>query len=131
MQHVVDRLANWQGAIEAKTIKDIVSNYLCDAQDPLDMRYFQERIKTYYLREEVSLAYGLLDILSTETVAISFSNLANKLASRMAVHDLEAIRNMVELLQLDHYIQQNPGGGYAFRFPLIQRYWKLNRGLGK
>ncbi|MBC7883182.1 MAG: ATP-binding protein [Anaerolineae bacterium] len=129
VQHVVDRLANWQGTIEAKTIKDIVSNYLCDAQDPLDMRYFQERIKTYYLREEVSLAYGLLDILSTETVAISFGNLANKLASRMAIHDLEAIRSMVELLQLDHYIQQNPEGNYAFRFPLIQRYWKLNRGL--
>jgi hypothetical protein len=131
VQHMVDRLASWQGQIEEKTIEDVVSNYLCDAQDPLDMRYFQERIKTYYLLEELPIAFGLLDVLSAETEAISFDDLANKLASRLAVYDLEAIRSMVELLQLDHYIQQNPEGDYAFRFPLIQRYWRLRRGLGK
>jgi hypothetical protein len=131
VQHVVDRLASWQGEIEQKTIADVVSNYLCDAQDPLDMYYFQERLKTYYLPEELPIAFGLLDVLCTETEAISLEDLANKLASRLAINDLEAIRNMVELLQLDHYIQQNPEGDYTFRFPLIQRYWRLRRGLGR
>jgi hypothetical protein len=131
VQHVVDRLVSWQGEIEQKTIEDVVSNYLCDAQDPLDMRHFQDRISTYYLPDEIPIALGLLDVLSTETEAISFDDLANKLASKLAINDLEAIRNMVELLQLDHYIQQNPEGDYAFRFPLIQRYWRLRRGLGK
>jgi AAA+ ATPase superfamily predicted ATPase len=131
VQHVVDRLVSWRDKIDKKTIEDVVSNYLCDAQDPLDMRYFQERIKTYYLPDELPIAFGLLDVLSAETGAISLGDLANKLASRLAINDLEAIRNMVELLQLDHYIQQNPEGDYAFRFPLIQRYWRLRRGLGK
>lgn len=130
VQHVVDRLVNWQGVIGKKTIEDIVSNYLCDAQDPLDMRYFQERIKTYYLPQEISMAFGVLDVLSTEAEAISLADLANKLASQMASNNLEAIRSMVELLQLDHYIQQSSAGSYAFRFPLIQRYWRLSRGLG-
>jgi len=130
VQQVVDKLVNWEGVIGTGTITTIVQQYLCDPQDALHMRYFEERIKTYYLPEEIPIALGLLDVLATEQGAIPLSELANKLSSRMVINELETIRNMVELLQLDHYIQQNPEGGYAFRFPLIQQYWKLRRGLG-
>jgi hypothetical protein len=130
VQQVVDKLVNWEGVIDTGTITTIVQQYLCDPQDALHMRYFEERIKTYYSPEEIPIALGLLDVLATEQGAIPLSELANKLSSRMVINELETIRNMVELLQLDHYIQQNPGGGYAFRFPLIQQYWRLRRGLG-
>ena len=33
------------------------------------------------------------------------------------------------LLQRDHYVIQQPDGTYRFRFPLIQRSWRLQRGL--
>jgi hypothetical protein len=29
----------------------------------------------------------------------------------------------------DHYLSRDSGGGYRFRFPLIRRWWKLDRGL--
>jgi hypothetical protein len=32
-------------------------------------------------------------------------------------------------MDADHYISRNTSGGFHFRFPLIQRWWKLERGL--
>jgi hypothetical protein len=36
---------------------------------------------------------------------------------------------MVDLLMRDHYLVQDEGGRYRFRFPFIQRFWQFKRGL--
>lgn len=35
----------------------------------------------------------------------------------------------LRLMDADHYISRNTSGGFHFRFPLIQRWWKLEQGL--
>ena len=32
-------------------------------------------------------------------------------------------------MERDHYLKRDEDGRYRFRFPLIQRWWKINRGL--
>jgi hypothetical protein len=41
----------------------------------------------------------------------------------------ETVREVLALLQRDHYVGLKIAGTYAFRFPLIQQYWRLSRGL--
>jgi len=44
--------------------------------------------------------------------------------------DTELLRDLLVLLQRDHYVQQQPDDGrYRFRFRLIQRWWRVNRNL--
>lgn len=43
----------------------------------------------------------------------------------------EMVRDMLILLQRDHYVLQQTDGAYCFRFPLIQCWWRLHRGVKK
>jgi hypothetical protein len=43
--------------------------------------------------------------------------------------DRERLLRLLSLLERDHYIKRTEDGRYQFRFPLIRRWWKLNRGL--
>ena len=45
-------------------------------------------------------------------------------------NDTEAFRKRLKLMQRDHYVTQDiNSGGYQFRFDLIRRWWRLDRGL--
>lgn len=36
---------------------------------------------------------------------------------------------LLRLMDADHYLSRETDGTYKFRFPLIRRWWKLDRGL--
>ena len=93
------------------------------------MRHFHERISTYYTSAERPFALGLLDALSTADKPLGFDDVFNLLKSRLVTEDSDMVRRLLTLLQRDHYIRQQANGTYGFRFSLIQRSWRLQRGL--
>ena len=43
--------------------------------------------------------------------------------------DSELLLRLLDLLQKDHYLERDIEGNYAFRFPLIRRWWRFDRSL--
>lgn len=94
------------------------------------MRHYRERIDTYYtVPEDRQFALAILDTIASAPHPLSFDSLFNQLKSQIATDDGERARDILTLLQRDHYLVQERMGAYRFRFPLIQRSWRLHRGL--
>jgi len=79
--------------------------------------------------EERQFVLNLLDVLATASQPLTFDDLFNLLKARLVTEDRESAHEILTLLQRDHYILQQMDGKYRFRFPLIQRWWRLYRGL--
>jgi hypothetical protein len=96
------------------------------------MAHYRERIDTYYELPIVPFALGVLDELSVTANPLPLADLLQRLQvqSNLQNLDREILLKVISLLQRDHYIGQQNAGAYAFRFPLIQQYWRLSRGLG-
>jgi hypothetical protein len=129
IQHVVEQLAIMKKIVTEDLIKEVVGHFLIDDNDAWEMRHFRTRIDTYYLPEERPYALGLLDILAGSDEPLSFDKLFNLLKTRIVTEDTEMARQVLTLIQLDHYITRNMDGAYIFRFPIIRRWWRLERGI--
>ncbi len=127
IHHLVDHLVLSGG--ESVDIPGIVRQYMIDPQDPWHLRYYRERIDTYYLNEDKALALALLDVLALTSEPLSFDDIYNRVLSQTDAFDDESTRNVLTLLQRDHYIQQADINAYRFRFALIQQSWMIHRGL--
>jgi len=134
IQQVVSQMRDRRGQVENEaTVREIVSSCLTDPLDCWHMRYYRDRIDIYYphdeARDERKFALGLLDILSASDEPLAFHDLFNLLKSHIITEDMEMARHVLTLLQRDHYVVLQDDGAYRFRFPLIKRWWRLNRGL--
>ena len=129
IHHIVDQLKNSHGLASSATVDEIVANYLTDPQDRWHMRHYRERIDTYYAADEQPSALELLDILSVANKPLHFDELFNLLKARVVTEDKEKARYLLTMLQRDHYVIQEKEGSYRFRFPFVQRSWRLQRGL--
>jgi len=129
IQHVVEQLAMLKKPATEELIKEVVGHFLIDDNDAWEMRHFRTRIDTYYLPEERPYALGLLDILAGSDEPLSFDKLFNLLKARIVTEDTEMARQVLTLIQLDHYITRTTDGAYMFRFPIIRRWWRLERGI--
>jgi hypothetical protein len=129
IHHVVDQI-KWDGRPpEPSLVAEIVTKALTDPQDAWHLGHFRERIDQYYGVDEQPLALGLLDALAVADGPLSPPDLFNGLKARVITDDDEQVRRMVISLQRDHYIVQEPDGRYRFRFSIIQRSWRMQRGL--
>ena len=129
IHHVVDQMKWHEKKITVETVQEIVNNFLTDPQDTWHLSHYRERIDVYYGKEQSAIALPLLDILSVAEFPLAFDELFNLLSSRIKTENTEATRNMLMLLKRDHYITQHVDGRFQFRFPIIQRFWHLHRGL--
>lgn len=130
IHHVVDQMKARDGVMNVAVVREIVDACLTDPLDRWHTHHYVERIDTYYTPEERPFALNLLDALSAAAdQPLTFDELFNRLKSRVVTEDSEMARHIMTLLQRDHYIVQQGGGKYRFRFPLIQRSWRLQRGL--
>lgn len=127
--HVVDQMARRGGAVNVEIVRDIIDSSLVDPLDRWHLRYYCERINTYYADDERPFAFNLLDILSTADHPLAFNDLFDLLKSHLATEDVETARRVLTLLQRDHYIIQESSGAFRFRFSLIKRSWRFQRGL--
>jgi hypothetical protein len=129
IQHVIEQMALSKQIATFEMVKEIVSRFLIDDNDPWELRHFRTRIDTYYESVNRQYALVLLDILAGQELPVEFDNLFNLFKSKMVSEDTESVRHALTLLQLDHYITKNLEGTYHFRFPIIRRWWRLERGI--
>lgn len=130
IQFVVDRIAQTGEPASPASVELLIESCLTDPQDGWHMQHYRERINTYYTdAQDQQFALSILDIVAISPTPVLFNALFNQLKANMATDDQEKARNMLTLLQRDHYIVLETNGAYRYRFPLIQRSWRLQRGL--
>ena len=121
--------------------RQIVARALVDPRDAWHLQHYRKRLNQYYGEDRLPVVLALLDDLAAPDEALSFDQIRSRLganlqpdasetARRVLTGDTELLRELLLLLQRDHYIQQQPEDGrHRFRFPLIQRWWRLARSL--
>jgi hypothetical protein len=131
IHHIVDELQQLTLPVTQQSVVDIILDNLYNPSNRWDMAHYRERIDNYYDLQKVPLALGILDELAATSTPLAFQDLWQclQVQSNLQNIDRETAREVLSLLQRDHYIGQQNAGAYAFMFPLIQQYWKLSRGL--
>ena len=103
------------------------------------MEHFRQRLKIYYrgtLRDvngiaiaTASIAKTLLNNLAVAAEPQSIDQCNADLKSKMPIENRDVVIELLNSLAKDHYLQRDEDGRYAFRFPLLQRWWILAEGL--
>lgn len=131
VHHVVKRLAQRDGDVDATAVAEVVTSCLVDPHDPWAMRHYVSRTKEYYTAAERPIALELLDTLSADDGGLSFDHLFVRLRAKRLAKDKELVRDVLVLLQRDHYVAQQADGRYRFLYPIVARSWRLQRGIGR
>ena len=126
---VVDKLVGKGEIANSGAVEKIVSTALTDPQDRWHLSHYIGRVNQYYTTEEQPFAFALLDVLASAQSPLSFAELFNLTKTHLVTEDEEGARNVLSLLRRDHYVVQQSDGKFCFHFPLIQRSWRLQRGL--
>lgn len=101
-----------------------------DANNPWELAHYRDRIRDYYPQaDDGQLVQRVLDELSVTAEPQSVASLLQAFKSATGVADRDRLLRILRLMERDHYLARTPQGLYAFRFPLIRRWWKLDRGL--
>ncbi len=134
IHHIVAGLRVEQLTATETNIKDFVARHLVDAADPWQLGHYRTRLSTYYpdgddtrnvaiLLDVLALAVDPADSLSVDIILEQASGRGS------SVKDRDDLLRLLRLMDADHYLSRDTSGGYRFRFPLIRRWWKLDRGL--
>jgi hypothetical protein len=114
---------------ETNSITKLVENQLLSANDPWQLEHYQKRIPIYYGQASEKAVLSILDFLAMQNEqAVTVQALLNDLQHQSISLDREQLLNMLKLLEQDHYLHRTIDG-YRFRYSLIQRWWRLSRGL--
>ncbi len=126
IHHVVDRLKGKSRPVEVTDVMVVISKSL-EQVNVWDLGDYEERIQKYYLEGNYNLALQALDTLAFAERSLSFGDLLNLVKLEIPIADKEVFRKVLKLLEQDHYIVREVGGGYYFRFQLIKKYWQIQR----
>ncbi len=102
---------------------------MLDTNDPWELNHYRGRIPVYYGKDLEHTVLGILDGIAVRPEAISLNVLLTELKGTGTLDDRELLIDLLRLIEQDHYLSRNADGRYRFRFPLLQRWWKLSRGL--
>ncbi|MES9905312.1 MAG: hypothetical protein ABW168_21880 [Sedimenticola sp.] len=129
IHHIVKALK--QTGIEGSTesVEQIVADQLVDAGDPWELNHYRDRIEEYYGKASEKIVLAILDGIAVRSKAISLDFLLAELKATGILDDRERLIDLLRLIEQDHYLSRNSDGHYRFQFPLLQRWWKLARGL--
>ncbi len=129
IHHLVSELKRRKITPDPQAVQDLVLSCLTDPGDPWQFHHYRQRVDIYYRKEDVAIVLAMLDVLAGANAPLKLDELLNLVKSQIVVEDDEHIRELLTLLQRDHYAILEPQGGYSFRYPLIQQWWCLQRGL--
>jgi hypothetical protein len=93
-----------------------------------DFEHYRKRLRHYYGRNE-NLALHILDAIAASEPPLTLDQIRKQVASQTRLIDIERLRELLKLLQQDHYLERDGTGRYAFRFPLVRRWWRFDRSL--
>jgi hypothetical protein len=128
IHHIVRALKIRSLEATSETVAQVVVSQMVDSNDPWELLHYRERIPIYY-RDDPKAVFMILDELAGQPGTASVSELLARLKGGSSFDDRERLLRILSLMERDHYLKRNETGRYHFRFPLIRRWWKLNRGL--
>ncbi|WP_153018614.1 ATP-binding protein [Marichromatium gracile] len=137
IHHVVATLADEDSVATPERVEQIVARALTEPQDSWQLEHFRSRLGTYY-GARAGLVRAMLDTLA-EHQPLSLDDLHQRLdvrhqrltdtARRLLEGEREGLRDLVKLMQRDHYLEQDSDGRYRFALDLIRRWWQLDLGI--
>ncbi len=128
IHHIVRALKVKGLSADPKSIAEVVSAQLIDSNDPWELLHFRERIPTSY-GPDGKAVIAILDELAAARETASIDDLLAMLKASSAFDDRERLLRLLSLMERDHYLERHVDGSFGFRFPLIRRWWTINRGL--
>lgn len=127
IHHIVRALKIRGLEATAANVTQVVASQLIDANDPWELLHYRQRIPIYYSSDQ-STVLLILDELAAVNEASSINELLAMLKGASTFDDRERLLRLLSFMERDHYLKRD-ADGYRFRFPLIRRWWKINRGL--
>ena len=137
IHQVIASLADRGARVTADAVDATVLRGLDDPQQPWHLEHYLRRLTSYY-GARAGLARAILDLLAEggplalslvhEHLQADFQP-ENDVSSRIVNGDGTALRDLVHLMQRDHYLERDGRGAWGFRFGLIRRWWRLRLGL--
>ncbi len=139
IESVSSRLGELNKVVNPEDVTTTVRQQLTSDLDPWEMEHFRNRLKIYYngyitdtSGREIpndEIARSLLDALSVVTQPQTIEQIWSAVKAEYALTDRQHIVQMLRSLALDHYLTSDTDKRYSFRFPLIQKWWKMAQGL--
>lgn len=127
IHHIVKYLKSRQLHATPETVAECIQAQLLDANDPWELAHYRNRIDTYY-PQNAKLVLYILDAIAINEQPVAIEPLLHGVKQQMEFDDRERLLSLLKLLERDHYLSRTTDG-HTFRFPLIKRWWKLDRGL--
>jgi hypothetical protein len=109
-----------------QSIETLLDREITSDNNDWDLQHYRDRLKPYYGPEE-KLALLILDAVAIGGV-LSFQEIRRQVNAQ-AITDDEALRQILKLLCMDHYLTRTAENTYQFYLILIRRWWRLNRSL--
>lgn len=128
IHHIVRALRVKGLPADSTAITGVVSAQLTDSDDPWELLHYRERIPTYYGADAPTVV-ALLDDLAATRDQASINELLTMLKASSSFDDRERLLRLLSLMERDHYLHRHTDGTFRFQFPLLRRWWKINRGL--
>ena len=140
IHYVVASIKDRGDTADSELVRTIVADALTDPQDAWHLQHYQVRLQEYYGQDRLPVVLSILDEISIAQKPLPLPALESQLnsheypetcqtAQRIWSGDREELREVLLMLQRDHYLRQNSQGSYVFRFPMINRWWCINRSL--
>lgn len=131
IHHVVDQLRVKRiDPVTPESVERTIVEAFRGDQDNWELKHYFSRIPTYYGEARAKAVLALLDSLAAADTPLPFDQLVNRVSGNHPGTDEEVWREWLDDLIRDHYVQREETGEYAFRFPLIRRWWRWHRSLG-
>jgi len=128
IHYLISRICNSSGRIACTEVDSCLRQLIADPNDPAHFQYYQTRLTTYYGSTEAELALHALDALALLPRPASFSELLNLVRHKTGDAKEEIFREVLLVLQKDHYLFRDMDGTYSFRYSIVQNWWKYTRG---
>ena len=116
------------GTLTADDVIQARKQLITDPADPMKLRWYEERIETYY-ESRISLAFALLDALATADSPLPFPELMNLARHAQPTTPDSEVRTTLRHLIQDHYLVEE-SGRFRFQFSIIRDGWRCLRWLG-
>jgi len=134
IHHVVQGLKLEESAGTEANVKEYIARQLVDAADPWNLAHYRTRMSTYYPENnDAGIAIAIMDVLSLLPEGVESSSvdeIHNDVESRITDSlTRDRLLRLLGWMDADHYLSRDNDGNYSVRFPLIRRWWKLDRGL--
>jgi hypothetical protein len=126
---LVAQMARSRLPVAETSVQQHLDSLICNPNDPAHFHYYCERLHVYYEPQEEAIALAALDALAVADQPQSFDDLLNLVRHKFPEAAPESVRDTLNLLSKDHYIsRQASARGYDFRYSIVRRWWKSERG---